>query len=136
MYTRELGSADKLRPGQFYLLNIGDFGSGGTHWVLLYRPSSRTGTPPQETANDLIYFDSFGVIPGQSVQEYHHRTCDGRLLYQDADLQHYRSHRCGAYCVYVADMLRAGKRFTEIVNSFLQNGNAANELVIRSYFRA
>ena len=43
------GVLHKIKDG-LYVINLDDYGSIGTHWVALY-----------VIANNIIYFDSFGV---------------------------------------------------------------------------
>ena len=43
------GVLPKIKDG-LYVINLDDYGSIGTHWVALY-----------VIANNIIYFDSFGV---------------------------------------------------------------------------
>lgn len=73
-----------------YVINLQDSDQGsGTHWVALFIP--RLG-------KKIIYFDSFGVEPPQSVMRVA-KYMKRRILMANKKIQKISSGGCGQYCV-------------------------------------
>lgn len=75
----------KILKDGFYVINLQSSTEGnGTHWCCLYK------------INDVyaIYFDAFGEVPPQDVEEklkYY--------IYNHKDIQNINSSSCGFYCI-------------------------------------
>ncbi len=74
------------------IINMGNSGGGGTHWVALLL-----------NKNSTIYFDSFGVVPSEEVLSFIRKRTQALLcpaFYVDRQLQHLKASSCGWYCIY------------------------------------
>jgi len=62
----QLYSKKPLKNGEFYIINLGNKNSSGTHWTVLLRKR-----------NVLKYFDSYGLPFGKTVTDYikKHNNC-------------------------------------------------------------
>ncbi len=91
------------------IINMGNSGGGGTHWVALLL-----------NKNSTIYFDSFGVVPSEEVLSFIRKRTQALLcqdmrkrypqyaqalpaFYVDRQLQHLKASSCGWYCIYFID---------------------------------
>ena len=68
----------KLMNG-YYVINL----NGQSHWTCLMKDG-----------NKYYYFDSFGFVPSQEVEDQ-----IGEYIYSDQDIQHINSTSCGWFCV-------------------------------------
>jgi hypothetical protein len=102
-------------PKKFYIINMADRDSGGSHWTLLFQN---------------LYFDSFGVQPTLTVLPL-------ASVWNTEDYQNFHSSACGFYCIYVADNLLAGRSPTEGLldkGDETMTGPKSNETILRKYF--
>jgi hypothetical protein len=70
-----------------YIINLGDFNTGGSHWVFF-----------SVRKNNCCYIDSFGGLPNKEVIEYVRKnklSCG----YSNYICQTIKSTRCGIYCI-------------------------------------
>lgn len=87
----------KLRSGG-YIINLDDEATrrGGTHWVALWIP--------KKINQPLIYFDSFGFQPPDSIVNMIKRRGgpwkNNRIIYNDLQIQDARDGYCGSYCLF------------------------------------
>jgi hypothetical protein len=68
----------KLLNG-FYVINL----NGRSHWTCLLKGG-----------NDFYYFDSYGFVASQEVEDQ-----IGEYIYSDIDIQHLNSSSCGFFCI-------------------------------------
>jgi hypothetical protein len=73
-----------LRKGQSSIVNLDRSTGGGTHWVAVYF-----------TGKELWYFDSFGLMPPESVA----RSTQKTIIWNRSRYQADSSNRCGYYCL-------------------------------------
>ena len=122
IYINELKN-QVMEPGDFFIINLGNAGNGGTHWVMLYRKSKGV----------FIYYDSFGVGVGKDILRYIKKN-NASLHYNTEDNQNIDSSRCGFYNMFVADMLADGKSFREIINLFTADPSDTNIDILNRHF--
>lgn len=100
-------------PKKFFIINMSDRGSGGSHWVLLFQN---------------LYFDSFGCPPKLTVKPL-------ATVWNDTQYQDFHSSACGFYCIFVADNLLAGRPPTEgLIPDDEETPERNSEQVLREYF--
>lgn len=112
---------DELRDfnpenGKFYIINLDDKNSEGTHWTLICNTQDAV----------CIYFDSFAVPPSDVIVSFmkRARTKKGKkksLLYNTIQLQEDNAVSCGWYCAYFALKLSQGKSFVTTLADFNLN---------------
>ena len=69
----------------FYICNLDDLGSKGTHWTSFYVQDKH-----------VVYFDSFGLSPPKSIVKF----CKNKSISYSADqIQHIKSDACGYYVI-------------------------------------
>ena len=75
-----------LQRNKFYIINLesSDTGNGGSHWTVFFYNKPLTS----------IYYDSFGFIAPLEVQ-----TKIKPYIYNDKEIQNYKSSACGYYCI-------------------------------------
>jgi len=121
-------SKDLFRPvqldGRFAVVNMQDSDAGnGTHWVLVYdcRP------------NEVIYFDSMGEVPPQSIKKFMDWT-GKRQVINKLELQAMGSVTCGYWCELIADLLNKGESMKTITSHFSKSSPEHNDELIQKYF--
>ena len=122
IFIGNLPDAAPILHGEFVIINLGNEKNGGTHWVLLFRKK-----------NTYFYFDSFGTGIGRDILK-HIRNMDGSLEYNTEDAQDINSNRCGFYCMYVADNLLQGRKFSGVVNDFSSDPSRENIDILLEHF--
>ena len=122
--TRDLLPAeiDDLALG---IINYDSMDGNGTHWV------AYANYPKEE---HVIFFDSFGVIPGAEIQHFL-KTSGKEIAYSTGQIQDMKSIMCGYYCVYVLKELSKGRAFEDILSEFDSTPSAKNEKLIKNKFK-
>lgn len=78
----------KVRNG-CYIINLADSGKEGTHWTCFIVHDEF-----------LIYFDSFGIIYPEIVDEIFEKNKKLKhLLYNQQEIQHISAGYCGQFCI-------------------------------------
>ena len=143
-------SKDRLppirRPGG-YIINLQDSideaGNPlpGTHWTSFYiedGPCGKLGCNPRRRV--AVYFDSFGVIAPQSVQEFLRPFRP--WMYSEKHIQNIRSEICGYYALYFIWFMHRhrfkikdiNKRFQTFLRLF-SNDPEKNKKLLEKYIR-
>jgi len=120
----ELG---KKKGDKFYIVNLENHNLDGTHWVLVYNVDP----------DCIIYFDSFGQPPTESVKKYIKKihSTGKKAFYSKLDLQAINSDMCGEFCIYVADHLLKGDKFNDILEKQFTKSVEENDLILKKYFK-
>ncbi len=101
--------------------------NGSSHWVAMCRDG-----------NNFFYFDSFGVVPPQKLEDMIMQgSSDGLYCYNTKEIQAINSSSCGFYCVaFLKWMSRAKQKyraFQDFKNLFsdkyLKNEEILHELL-------
>jgi hypothetical protein len=101
--------------------------NGSSHWVAMCRDG-----------NNFFYFDSFGVVPPQKLEDMIMQgSRDGLYCYNTKEIQAINSSSCGFYCVaFLKWMSRAKQKyraFQDFKNLFsdkyLKNEEILHELL-------
>ena len=71
----------------YFILNLQDSNHGGTHWTVL---CIKNNTP--------CYFDSFGGIYSEQVEDYLKKNYRGKCAFNAKIIQSFSSQECGIYC--------------------------------------
>ena len=116
--SKDLFKNYKAKAG-CYIVNLGDSNTGGTHWTSFI-------------INDKIatYFDSFGLIPPQSIVKFIKRYNKHlRIIYSIDQIQDYNSVLCGWFCVYYLYFFNVlHKKNTSNISYLLNNHNQKYDL--------
>lgn len=93
MQIRYIGFAEDMRSLEqgISIINLGDQHRGGSHWTLLLYP-------PQ---GNLIYFDSYGVGPEDSIVKLA-KEAGKHITYSTKQLQGYNESHCGIWVLMAA----------------------------------
>lgn len=70
-----------------YIINLSDANKPGTHWTALHIDFNN---------NKLIYFDSMGVVPPETVQQCYPNY---EIKYNKTQIQDINSTDCGWFCI-------------------------------------
>lgn len=116
---------DNIQKGKFYIINMDDSIGNGTHWVCICNKINKK--------NELVYFDSFGVVPPKQVLKTL-KAKEEDVLFSNFQLQDVDSFYCGYYCIYVInEMLKKNRSILEIVFDF-GHDKKKNDNKIVDYF--
>ena len=105
------------------IINLGDFGSLGTHWVCCWR--AKNGT--------YEYFDSFGFPPPLEWEKEMSMHGIKHFFRNDNQIQWQQSVRCGYYCLLFLNERNKGTSFVDILKIF-SNDLLQNEEIVKNYF--
>ena len=73
--------------GDFFILNIGNLRSGGTHWTAFMRNGEK----------EYSYFDSYGVLPSEFVHKFE-KKFNVNVKYSTKQFQRLDTDVCGQWC--------------------------------------
>lgn len=101
VYSKDLLYDHIPRPGA-YIINMADSDEGvGTHWIAIFLANPRIA----------IYFDSFGIVPPNSVIDFARRFGAHNIIMSDKQIQNINSGYCGQYSLlFLYEMSRKPKR--------------------------
>ena len=109
-----------VRTGGF-ILNMGEIGQGGTHWIALFIP---------KTGKYSYFMDSYGTPPPESVKWYSKKSGKTDIIFSNKQIQTLRSNFCGQYSLaFLYYMMKEKGSYQERFNKFLkmfENNNANN----------
>ena len=111
---------NKIKKGA-YIINL-DYKNTGTHWVSLF-----------VKANEVIYFDRFGVehIPKKMNKFLGNKKLKASIF----RLQAYDSIMCGYFCIEFINCVLRGKTLLDYTNLFSPNDFKKNDRVIKRIFK-
>ena len=126
---------DKIKKGT-YVRNLDEYENTGTHWVSLF-----------VKANEVIYFDSFGVehIPKEINKFIRSKELRAKALGSAVGnkkikasifrIQAYDSIMCGYFCIEFINYVLKGKTLLDYTNLFSANDFKQNDQVIKRIFK-
>jgi hypothetical protein len=102
--------------------------NGQSHWTAMCRDG-----------NDYFYFDSFGVVPPQCLEDMIMQGLnDGLYLYNTKEIQAINSSSCGFYCVAFLKWMSGAKQkykaFRDFQNLFTDQYQN-NEIVLHELLK-
>ena len=105
-----------------YVINLDEFKSIGTHWIVLYVHN-----------NNVTCFDSFGVehIP-KEIKKF---IGNKNIITNIYRIQAYDSIMCRYFCIGFIDFMLKGKSLIDYTNLFSPNDYEKNDEVILKYFQ-
>ena len=112
--------AKQIKDDGFYIINLDKSTGTGTHWTCLYNHPLKS-----------YYFDSFGFVPPEEIEEV-------IMPYDNnnKDIQDYNSDACGYYCIAFIKFLNSkiNKRlaFIEFIRLF-SNKSTDNDNILEEY---
>ena len=90
-----------------YVISLDEFKSIGTHWIALY-----------VNANNLIYFDSFGL---EHIPEELKKFVENKYIINIYRIQAYNSIMSGYFCIRFINSMLKGKSLLDYANLFSSN---------------
>ena len=121
---------NKIKNGA-YVINLDEYENTGTHWVSLF-----------VKANEVIYFDSFGVehIPKEinkfiRSKELGSAVGNKKIKASIFRIQAYDSIMCGYFCIEFINYMLKGKTLLDYTNLFSPNDFRKNDQVIKRIFK-
>ena len=90
-----------------YVISLDEFKSIGTHWIALY-----------VNANNLIYFDSFGL---EHIPEELKKFIENKYIINIYRIQAYNSIMSGYFCIRFINSMLKGKSLLDYANLFSSN---------------
>ena len=119
VYSRN--NLPKTKDGA-YIINLDEFKPIGTHWIALY-----------VNANNIIYFDSFGVehIPKEITKFIGNKNVKTNIY----RIQAHDSIMCKYFCIGFIDFMLKGKSLLEYTNLFSPNEYKKNDKIILKCFQ-
>ena len=118
-----------------FIVNQGDRGSKGTHWVCLFIQQSINGT------RTCVFFDSLGrggpdrydiTIP--TTKRGSGEESPLRVVYNTKRYQRQSTLTCGQFCLFVLHWLTAGVSFPCVLKQFSSDFLCENEKIVRDFF--
>ena len=105
-----------------YVINLDEYENTGTHWVALFAK-----------ANEVIYFDSFGIehIPNEIKKYIGNNDIKSNIF----RIQPYNSIMCGYYCIEFINYMLKGKTLLDYTNLFSPNDFKKNNQIIKRIFK-
>ena len=134
MYSRN-NLPNKIKKGA-YVINLDEYENTGTHWVSLF-----------VKANEVIYFDSFGVehilkeinkvIRSKELRAKALGSAVGNKKIKASifRIQAYDSIMCGYFCIEFINYMLKGKTLLDYTNLFSPNDFKKSDQVIKSLFK-
>ena len=118
VYSRDNNLPNKIKKGA-YVINLDEYENTGTHWVSLF-----------VKANEVIYFDSFGVenIPKEINKFIGNKASIFRI-------QAYDSIMCEYFCIEFINYMLKDKTLLDYTNLFSPNDFKKNDQVIKRIFK-
>jgi hypothetical protein len=105
IYSKDQLPKELIRD-KFYIVNLQDHDKGdGTHWTVFYYNHPLTS----------IYFDSYGFIVSQDVQNK-----ITPYVFNDTEIQDFNSSACGYFCVSFIKFLHNKDNKQEVYKTFLK----------------
>jgi hypothetical protein len=105
VYSKDQLPKDLMRT-KFYIVNMQDHDEGeGTHWIVFYYIKPLTS----------IFFDSFGFLPPEDIDEV-----IKPYIYNDEDVQDLDSSACGYFCIAFIKFLYNKQDKQEAYKGFLK----------------
>ena len=116
MYSRN-NLPNKIKKGA-YVINLDEYENTGTHWISFF-----------VKANEVIYFDSFGVehIPKEinkfigneqsSSAKARHKKIKASIF----RIETYDAIMCGYFCIEFINYMLKGKKLLDYINLFSPN---------------
>jgi len=117
----------RINSNEIGVVNLDDFGGGGTHWVCYFNTSQGL------EKDHVIYFDSYGLSEPEEVKKYL-ETSGKQIKYSSSEIQEFGSVMCGYYCIYVLNQLMKGYSFYDILYQFTHWPSESNEVIIKNLF--
>ena len=120
---------NKIKKGA-YVINLDEYENTGTHWVSLF-----------VKANEVIYFDSFGVehIPKEINKFIDNDTTKSSSLERIKNnifrIQAYDSIMCGYFCIEFINYMLKGKTLLDYTNLFSPDDFKKNDQIIKRIFK-
>ena len=109
----------KIKDGA-YVINLDEYESIGTHWIVLY-----------VSYNNVTYFDSFGVehIPKEIKSFIGNKS----IIINIYRVKAYDSIMCGYFCIGFINFMLKGGDFLDYTNLFFRNDYEKNDKIILKY---
>lgn len=111
---------NKLTKDGFYIINLDTSDGEGTHWTCLYYHPLQS-----------YYFDSFGFVPPEEVEDV-----ITPYIYNNKDIQDYNSDACGWYCIafikFLYDKNNKDIGFKEFIKLFSKK-TTENDNILKDY---
>ena len=118
VYSRN--NLPKIKDGA-YVINL-EYKSIGTHWIALY-----------VNANNIVYFDSFGVEHiSKEIKKFIGNKNITTNIYR---IQAYDSIMCGFICIGFIDFMLKGKILLDYTNLCSPNDYERNDNIILKHFQ-
>lgn len=116
----------KSPGGKFWVINLGDSTTPGTHWMVVY-----------DCLPDMcVYFDPYGVSPPEVIREFM-RKSKKKLMFSVGEYQSRASKSCGHFCLLFIDTLLAGEKPEDILDKeLLETDVSGNEAKVKDFFRS
>ena len=112
---------NKIKRGA-YVINLDEYKNTGTHRVSLF-----------VKANEVIYFDSFGVE--HILKEINKFIGNKKIKASIFRIQVYDSIMCGYFCIEFINYMLKGKTLLDYTNLFSSNDFKKNDRVIKRIFK-
>lgn len=113
----------RIKLPALMIVNLSKNTESGTHWVAIYIDKSRNG----------YYFDSFGMPPRNNFIIHYLETHVKKLNFNNKQLQHISSVKCGKYCCIFAISILKYRTIDNFINKFSKN-LFINEFVIENMY--
>ena len=120
VYSRN-NLSNKIKKGA-YIINLEEYENTGTHWVSSF-----------VKANEVIYFDSFGVehMPKKINKSIGNKKIKASIFRTHA----YDSIMCGYFCIEFINYMLKGKTLLDYTNLSSPNDFKKNDRVIKRTFK-
>lgn len=94
------------------IVNFNTMDQPGSHWVAYFKQGT-----------ERIYFDSFGQVTLQEIQNYLKKEGEGAVIQRNTEIvQPFNSVICGHLCLFVLKSLTSGLSFRDTLNSLKVGG--------------
>lgn len=109
-----------------YIINLDNSHNEGTHWTALFILN-----------NEHYYFDSYGFIAPQSVQD----KLNDYYYWNDSQIQHLDSILCGWYCIAFLFLMQYNKeksikrRYKNFIDLFDKKNLINNDYILYDLFK-
>ena len=119
-FPHDLAKSIPSNKNSSQIINLHHSHQSGSHFVCIYNSIK---------SPFVFYFDSYGMMPSNIIQELIRKT-GKKILYNRKTIQSQKSNRCGTYCYMFIKMMEKKVPFLDFINIFSSKEPLGNDKIL------